>query len=190
MRINTMDEITYAEGLVDFLLDQHFSISVAISNLKGVEEVDWTKCYHTRCRVLADQFRREECKLDCQKRALNVLISKLGGLRGKCRFERNPAACAQRVNDETKAAREKLVQIRQTVTTVKRSKTTYTTGTQPAGGAPAGGAPYPLPENPDCCPSSSSSSSSQFLSSSSSSMFCFRMFSSFLLSVIVLRDSN
>lgn len=130
-----LDPVSYAEGLVDFLLDQHFSIAVAISNLKGTEEVEWTKCYHTRCRVLADQFRREECKLDCQKRALNVLISKLGGLRGKCRFERNPAGCAQRVNDEVKAAREKLIQIRQTTTTVKRSKTTYKAGTEPAGGA-------------------------------------------------------
>lgn len=133
-----MDKILYAEYLVDsLLLDQHFSVQVELSNLKGAAEVEWSTCYHRRCRPMPDQFNRDECKLECQRRAYMRLVSKLGGARAKCRYDRNPAGCAQTITDMQKTMRDKVREIRGEIYNVRRSRAVHTAGTR-GGGAGAG----------------------------------------------------
>lgn len=133
-----MEKIAYAEYLVDqILLDQHFSVHIELSNLKGKAEVDWSTCYHRRCRPMADNFARDECKLECQRRAYTTLVSKLGGAKSKCRFDRNPKGCVQTITDQQKSMRDKIQDIRGEIYGVRRSRAVHTAGTK-GGGAGAG----------------------------------------------------
>lgn len=133
-----MEKLAYAEYLVDhILLDQHFSVQVEISNLKGKAEVDWSTCYQRRCRPMADTFRRDECKLECQRRAYMTLISKLGSARSKCRYDRNPRRCADTINEMRKTMREKITAIRGEIYNVRRSRAVNVAGTK-GGGEGAG----------------------------------------------------
>ena len=133
-----MKKLAYAEHLVDhILLDQHFSVQVELSNLKGKAEVDWSTCYHGRCRQQADQFRRDECKLDCQRRAYTNLVSKLGAARSKCRYDRNPAGCASTINEMRKSMRDKIIAIRGEIYQVRRARAVHAAGTK-GGGSGAG----------------------------------------------------
>jgi len=133
-----MDKTAYAEYLVDhLLLDQHFSVQVELTNLKGKAEVDWSTCYHRRCRPIADKFRRDECKLECQRRAYATLVSKLGGLKGKCRYDRNPSGCATSIVETQKAMRERILQIRAEIYKVRRARAVQ--GAAAGGVTPGGG---------------------------------------------------
>jgi hypothetical protein len=139
-----MTKIEEAEYLVDhILLEQHFSISVEMSRLKGAAEVEWSTCYNGRCKPLGDKFRRDECKLDCQRRAYSSLIGKLGSARSKCRYDRNPQGCVQQITELRKQMRDKILEIRGEIYRVRRSRAAFTAGTKatPAGGggAPGGG---------------------------------------------------
>jgi hypothetical protein len=118
-----MDKITYAEHLVDtLLLEQQFSVSVALSNLKGAAEVEWTNCHNRKCRIITDRYTRDECKLDCQRRAYSNLITKLGGVRGRCSNEKDPGSCVKTVSDTIKAFREKVDEIRANILKVRQAK--------------------------------------------------------------------
>jgi len=133
-----MEKNAYAEYLVDhILLDQHFSVQIELSNLKGKAEVEWSTCFHRRCRPMSDQFNRDECKLECQRRAYTVLISKLGGAKSKCRYDRNPSGCAQTISDTQKMMHDKVKEIRREIYQVRRSRAVHTAGTK-GGGAGAG----------------------------------------------------
>lgn len=131
-----MEKLAYAEHLVDhILLDQSFSVQVEISNLKGKAEVDWSTCYHRRCRQLPDKFNRDECKLECQRRAYTVLVGKLGGARSKCRYDNNPRGCASTLSELQKNIREKIKDIRGEIYKVRNSRAVHTAGTR---GRPGG----------------------------------------------------
>lgn len=133
-----MTKIQEAEYLVDhILLDQHFSVQVELSNLKGKAEVDWSTCFQRRCRPMGDKYNRDECKLECQRRAYQTLISKLGGAKSKCRYDRNPPGCASTIVEMQKSMRDKIREIRGEIYNVRRARAVHTAGTR-GGGAGAG----------------------------------------------------
>jgi hypothetical protein len=74
---------------------QNFSINVAISNLKGNEEVQWTTSYQRKCKRVADEYERKICKLESQWSAINLLVSRMVSLRADCRKSSNPKGCME-----------------------------------------------------------------------------------------------
>ena len=105
-----------------FFIEQNFSISVAISNLGGSSDVQWTTCYSRTCKALEDEYDRKICKLECQWRSVNLLVSRMVGLRGDCRKSDNQDGCMKTLNDRMLAERMKQRKIREMISQVKRQK--------------------------------------------------------------------
>ena len=101
---------------------QNFSINVAISHLRGSGDVQWTSCYSRSCKNMPDEYGRKECKLDCQWRAINLLVSRMVSLRSDCRKSTNPEACMKTLNDTMLAERMKQRKIRDMISQVRRQK--------------------------------------------------------------------
>jgi hypothetical protein len=117
-----MDEkIAQAEVLVDVILEQGFSVNVAISNLHGTADVDWTDCYTRRCKPLQNDFDQKECKGQCQWSSYNVLITRLNALRGRCAQTSNPAGCIKTLQNSVDAAREKQRNVRKQIDEIRRA---------------------------------------------------------------------
>jgi hypothetical protein len=71
---------------------------------------------------MADEFGRKECKLDCQWRAINLLVSRMVSLRADCRTSKNPDGCIKTLNDTMLAERVKQRKIRELISQVRRQK--------------------------------------------------------------------
>ena len=109
----------------DFFMEQQsrgFSINVAISNLRGSGDVQWTNCYNRTCRKAGDEFKMSECKLDCQWRAINLLVSRMVGLRADCRKSTNPDACMKTLGDTILNERMKQRKLRDQISRIRRQR--------------------------------------------------------------------
>lgn len=102
---------------------QTFSINVAISNLKGSEDVQWTTKYERTCRRLTDDMDRKICKFESQWSAINLLVSKMVGLRAQCRKSSNPETCGRALQNAMIAERMKQRKIRTQIQALRRQKT-------------------------------------------------------------------
>jgi len=102
-----MDKLAQAEVLVDYILEQGFSVTVALSNLNGNAEVDWTQCYKGKCTSLKNEFQRSECKAQCEWKAYNLLISRMNALRSRCREATNQTGCTKTIQNAVDVVREK-----------------------------------------------------------------------------------
>ena len=71
---------------------------------------------------MPDEYGRKECKLDCQWRAINLLVSRMVSLRSDCRKSTNPDACMKTLNDTMLAERMKQRKIRDMMSQVRRQK--------------------------------------------------------------------
>lgn len=112
-----------AKNLVgQFFMEQNFSINVAISNLRGSGDVQWTNCYSRSCKTKEDEFDRKECKLDCQWRSANLLVSRMVSLRADCRKGTNPDGCMKTLDNTMLAERVKQRKIREMISQVRRQK--------------------------------------------------------------------
>ncbi len=120
-----MKKIAYAETLVDMILEQGFSVNVALSNLNGNADVEWSNCYNRRCKTEANEFDRKECKADCQWRAYNLLISRMNALRSRCRQSSNPAACIKTIQNAVDATRDKQTKFREQITKIRSSRAEF-----------------------------------------------------------------
>lgn len=109
----------------EFFMEQEnrgFSINVAISNLRGSGDVQWTNCYNRTCRKLTDEFAMKECKLDCQWRAINLLVSRMVSLRAECRKTVNRDVCMKTLGDTMLNERMKQRKIRDEIANVRRQR--------------------------------------------------------------------
>jgi len=103
-----------------------FSINVAISNLKGGEDVQWTTNFERKCRRLTDKFERDICKFESQWGAINLLVSKMVGLRSECRKSTNPENCTKTLQTSMIAERIKQRKIRAQIQALRRQQTEAT----------------------------------------------------------------
>jgi hypothetical protein len=115
-------KIAEAEILVDHILEQGFSVNVAVANLKGNSDVEWTECYNRRCKTMQNEYDRKECKAQCEWSSYNILITRVNALRGRCRGAGNPDACLRKLQDEIDATREKQRKARADIATIRRAK--------------------------------------------------------------------
>ncbi len=118
--------------------EQTFSINVAISHLKGGEDVQWTTRYERTCRRLTDDYERKICKFESQWSAINLLISKMVGLRSQCRKSSNPETCNRTLQNAMLAERMKQRKIRTQIQQLRRerdraARTQRTTQQRPTG---------------------------------------------------------
>ena len=120
-----MDTLAEAEVLVDYILEQGFSITVALSNLNGNSDVEWTDCYNRRCRTIKNDYDKKECKAQCQWRSYNILISRTNALRGRCRENANPEACLRRVQDAVDITRDKQRKVQTQIAEIRRAKAEF-----------------------------------------------------------------
>jgi hypothetical protein len=131
-------KIANAEVLVDSILEQGFSVNVAISNLKGNSDVEWTECYNRRCKTEKDEFSRKECKAQCEWSSYNILITRINALRGRCRDGTKPEVCLRKLQTEIDAAREKQRKARTDIADIRRAAAEHRRNqTQRAQGAEA-----------------------------------------------------
>lgn len=111
----------------DFFIEQAapaqtFSVNVALSSLKGAAEVDWTTCFERQCRKIPNDFDMKLCKGDCQWRSMNVLITRINGLRANCRKTANPTGCLKVLDNAVKAERNSQRKVREQMTQIRRQK--------------------------------------------------------------------
>jgi hypothetical protein len=114
-----MDKIAEAEVLVDMILEQGYSVNVAISHLNGNAEVEWTNCFTRTCKGKTNDYEKKECKAQCEWRALNVLISKLNAQRSRCRQTTNPNACIKTLQNSVDSTREKQKKVRDQIAQIR-----------------------------------------------------------------------
>jgi hypothetical protein len=120
-----MDKIAEAEVLVDMILEQGFSVNVALSNLNGNAEVDWSNCYSRRCKTQQNEFDRNECKADCQGRAFNQLTSRINALRSRCRQSQNPDGCIKTIANAVQMTRDKQRKVRDQIAKIRASRAEF-----------------------------------------------------------------
>ena len=101
---------------------QTFSINVAISHLKGGEDVQWTTRYERTCRRMTDDYERKICKFESQWSAINLLISKMVALRAQCRNSGNPETCSRTLQNAMLAERIKQRKIRAQIQQIRRER--------------------------------------------------------------------
>jgi hypothetical protein len=101
---------------------QGFSINVALSGLKGASELEWTRCYERTCKTIPDEFDMKICKAQCQWRSMNVLITRMNGLRSNCRQTGNPTGCLKVVDNAVKAERNAQGKIREHIRQIRTQK--------------------------------------------------------------------
>lgn len=131
-----MDRLAEAEVLVDHILEQGFSVNVAISNLKGNSDVEWTECYNRRCKSEKNEYTRKSCKSQCEWSSYNILITRINALRGRCRDGSNPDACLRRLQQEIDVTREKQRKARTELAKIRRAEAEHNRNqrqTQPVG---------------------------------------------------------
>lgn len=120
-----MDKITEAENLVDMILEQGFSVNVALSNLNGNADVEWSECYNRRCKGESNEFDRKECKANCQWSAYNVLISRTNALRSRCSQAPSPDGCLKTIGKSVDATRDKQRKVREQIAQIRVSKAEF-----------------------------------------------------------------
>jgi hypothetical protein len=102
--------------------DQGFSVHVALSSLKGASEVEWTTCYERQCKTNPNEFDMKICRGDCEWRSLNVLITRINGLRANCRQTGNPTGCLKVLDNAVKAERNSQRKIRESMAQIRKQK--------------------------------------------------------------------
>jgi len=117
-----MDKLAEAEVLVDRILEQGFSVNVALSNLNGNADVDWTDCYSRRCKTLKNEYDRKECKAQCQWSSYNVSISRISALRSRCRDSISMEACMRRLQKAIDETRDKQRKAQADIANIRRAK--------------------------------------------------------------------
>jgi len=105
-----------------FFMEQNFSINVAISNLRGSGDVQWTNCYSRTCKREEDEYERKQCKLECQWRSANLLVSRMVSLRADCRKSTNPEGCMKTLQDQMLGERVKQRKLRDMISQIRRQK--------------------------------------------------------------------
>jgi len=96
---------------LNFLQEEEFNIQVAISEITGEFEEEWTKCFAVKCRQLDNKYKETICKGQCQIQAANRAITKIGTIKSKCSLTSNPNSCLNTLKNTSDRIKEKVKNI-------------------------------------------------------------------------------
>ncbi len=97
-----------------------FNASVAISEIKGVINLAWTNCAKVRCQQTSSKFENRECRLECQRNAIQDGITRVSAQRSNCSRTTNPQACMNTLNNTVKGMRNKIDLINKQIDATRR----------------------------------------------------------------------
>ena len=118
-----------------------YSPSVSIAEIKGVMNLTWTNCTKTKCERMPTTFQKRECKLDCQRTAMQDAANKITAQRGNCNRTANPQACMNTLDSSVKSIRMKISNIIKQIDATRKQEAQ--SQTRAAGGAAVGGTAAP-----------------------------------------------
>lgn len=73
-----------------------FNASIAVTDVEGDFNDEWTDCYERRCYDrLENTYEIKFCKATCQITAANRAVARFEGIRAKCTTSTDPNRCLQ-----------------------------------------------------------------------------------------------
>lgn len=75
-----------------------FNANIAITDVEGDFNDEWTDCYERRCYDrLENTYEIKFCKATCQITAANRAITRFNGIRTRCTTSLEPTKCLERL---------------------------------------------------------------------------------------------
>lgn len=107
------------------ILHEQFNARIAIADIQGDFNNDWTDCYETKChRRIENKYEKDFCKAQCYMTAANKAISRLNSIKGKCSTATNPNTCVSTLKTAVESFQKKIINARkaQNVANAKMAK--------------------------------------------------------------------
>lgn len=92
-------------------LQEQYDASIAITDIKGDYDSEWTDCYETRCNADKGEytkFAKAICKAECKIVTANNSIVRLNGIKSNCAKATNPQSCINQINRAIESFGKKL----------------------------------------------------------------------------------
>jgi hypothetical protein len=121
---------------INTLLEQEYSASVGIAQIKGQMNLNWTQCTNTRCIRLPDVFQKRICKFECQRTSYQDAMNRMIAERTNCNRMPNPRPCVNAFDNSIRGLRDKVNTIYKQIDSARRNAAQFRTRT--ARGAAAG----------------------------------------------------
>jgi len=97
------------------MLHEEFNARIAIADIEGDFNNDWTDCYEIKCqRKIENKYEKNFCKAQCYMSAANKAISRLNSIKGKCSAATNPNSCVSTLKTVVERFQKKMVNARST----------------------------------------------------------------------------
>ena len=76
------------------LLQEQFNARIALTDINGDFEGEWTDCYEVRChRQFENKYEKHICKDDCRMRAAVKAMGRVTAAKSKCNSAQEPNRC-------------------------------------------------------------------------------------------------
>ena len=96
------------------ILQEVYTPSIAISNIHGDFQNDWTECYNSKCtRDTDNKYAKNYCKTECKIQAANSAITRVNAETSNCAGTRDPKRCLDSLKSAVESYREKIKSARE-----------------------------------------------------------------------------
>jgi len=76
------------------LIQEQFNARIALTDINGDFENEWTNCYETRChRQFENKYEKNICKDDCRMRSAVKAMARVNSAKAKCNDAQDPNRC-------------------------------------------------------------------------------------------------
>lgn len=100
------------DPITEYILQEQFDPSLAISSAMGHYNVNWTTCYDTKCSGQELKFDKAVCKQACVISSASASIAEISRVRSLCGEVKRPGACLKRLNKGIERLRDKITKAR------------------------------------------------------------------------------
>ena len=76
------------------VLHEQFNARIALTDINGDFENEWTNCYEVRChRQFENKYEKNICKDDCRMRGAIKAMARINSAKAKCNSAQEPNRC-------------------------------------------------------------------------------------------------
>lgn len=95
-------------------LQEQYSPSVAITNINGEFQNEWTECFNSKCvRGAGDKYEKNYCKTECKISAAKSAITRLNSETSNCANTRDPKKCLDSLRSAVESYKNKISKARE-----------------------------------------------------------------------------
>jgi N-methylhydantoinase B/oxoprolinase/acetone carboxylase alpha subunit len=100
--------MTILNRYLNLLQEQKFNSRIALTEIDGEFQNEWTRCYETRCAENTNMYQQKICKSRCQITAANKAVARIEAAKSKCSTTNNPQSCLKVMKHTADRLREKI----------------------------------------------------------------------------------